>query len=126
MMRTMTMLNESGDVTIEWLPENDEAMMAVIERKMAAGVSFFIVPMTKAGKPDKRKKPFKIEDAEQARARRAVSIPDADLAKFVSDGLGDVAKSPEQPMGRGSVRRARTPREAAKNHTIGVAPRRGG
>ncbi len=125
-MRTLTMLNQSGDTTISWLPENDEAMMAIIEKKMAAGVSFFIVPLTKAGKPDRRKKPMQIESAEQARAQRAVSIPDADLAKFVSDGLGEVVASPAEPMGRGTVRRARTPREAAQNHTVGVAPRRGG
>lgn len=124
--RSLTMLNQSGDTTITWEPENDEAMMAVIEKKMAAGVSFFIVPVTKAGKPDKRKKPVRVDNAEQARRARAVSIPDADLAKFVSDGLGDVAKAPEQPLGRSTVRRARTPREAVENHTVGVAPRRGG
>ena len=126
MTRSLTMLNQSGDTTVTWEPENDEAMMAIIEKKMAAGVSFFIVPMTKTGKPDKRKKPVKVENAEQARRARAVSIPDADLAKFVSEGLGDVIKAPEQPMSRGSVRRARTPREAVDNHTVGVAPRRGG
>lgn len=124
--RSLTMLNQSGDTSITWEPENDEAMMAIVEKKMAAGVSFFIVPMTKAGKPDKRKKPIKVESAEQARAARAVSIPDADLAKFVSDGLGDVAPSPAQPLARGSVRRAKSPREVVDNHTVGVAPRRGG
>lgn len=124
--RSLTMLNQSGDTTISWLPENDEAMMAIIEKKMAAGVSFFIVPTTKAGNPDKRKKPIRIDNPEAARAARAVSIPDADLAKFVSDGLGDVSPAPTQPLSRGSVRRARTPREAVENNTVGVAPRRGG
>ncbi len=94
MIRSLTMLNQSGDTTVTWEAANDDAMLAIIERKMAAGVSFFIAPMTKAGKPDKRKKAQRIDNPEQARAARAVSIPDSDLAKFVSDGLGDVIKAP--------------------------------
>jgi hypothetical protein len=126
MIRSLTMLNQSGDTTVTWEAANDDAMLAIIERKMAAGVSFFIAPMTKAGKPDKRKKAQRIDNPEQARAARAVSIPDSDLAKFVSDGLGDVIKAPEQPLSRGTVRRARTAREAVENHTVGVQARRGG
>lgn len=125
-MRSLTMLNESGDTTITWEPENDAAMLEIIERKMAAGVSFFVVPMTKSGSPDRRRKPVRIEAAEQARVARSVSIPDADLAKFVSDGLGDVASSPTQPLSKSAVRRARTAKEAVQNHTVGVAPRRAG
>ena len=40
---TITFLNSTGDVTITWSKEEEPAMLALIETKMAAGFSFFIL-----------------------------------------------------------------------------------
>ena len=51
MERSLTILNERGDTTITWPPESDDEMEKLIERKIAAGVTFYTVPKRKTGKP---------------------------------------------------------------------------
>jgi hypothetical protein len=125
--RSLTFLCEAGDVTLTWQPDEDEHMLALIERKMAAGVSFFIVPQRKPKQRGSVKKPFKMTDTKQALKYRALSIPDSDLSKFVLDGRGTVTTSLEPPkMEDTKVRRAKTAKEVATNHTVAVRPRAGG
>lgn len=41
--RSMTLLNEMGDVEVTWDSKNDDAMREVIDKKMKEGVRFFIL-----------------------------------------------------------------------------------
>ena len=115
--RSLVLLNESGDTTITWEPHEDDAMMAIIEKKMAAGVTFYIVTPRKA-------KPKKLKAAGDALKHRALSIPDSDFSKFVMEGRGKAVQTSAEPVK--TVRRAKTAKEVAGGHAVGVAPRRGG
>ena len=123
--RSLTLLNEMGDTKITWTPEQDDEMEAIITRKMAAGVTFYIVPARKPGQKGRLAKPSKLKDAAKAREHRALSIPDADFSKFVLEGKGEAIVSAEGTPVE-TVSRAKTAKEVASGHSIGVKPRRGG
>lgn len=123
--RSLTMLNEKGDTKITWPPEHDDEMEAIIARKMAAGVTFYIVPVRKSGQRGPTGKPKPLTDAAKAREHRALSIPDADFSKFVLEGKGEVLVTVE-PAVTQTVTRAKTPKQVATGHSVGIQPRRGG
>lgn len=122
--RSLTMLNESGDTTITWEEPNDAKMLEIIERKMAAGVIFYVTPPRKPGARGRAPGPKPLKNAADALAHRSLSIKDADLSKFVLDGHGTVVPSPSEPVQ--TVKRAKTAREVATGNSVGVQPRRGG
>jgi hypothetical protein len=121
--RLLTMLNECGDTTISWTEDRDEEMEAIIRKKMAEGITFFIVERGKGQTLTKRGP--QLTDAADAHKQRALVIPDEDLAKFVSSGAGQASASPDEPVKKSKV--SRDAKEVAKSEqTIGVRPRRGG
>lgn len=115
--RALTMLNEMGDTTITWSEDRDDVMEQVIQKRMDAGCSFFIID-TRFG----TRKPLK--KAADANKYRLLAIPDEDFAKFVGDGTIELVKTPEQPAT--IKRKAKTAKEVSQSESIGVAPRRGG
>lgn len=127
MDRSLILLNERGDTTITWEPAHDDDMEALIAAKMAAGVMFYIIAQRKAGQKGRTPKPKALADAADARKHRALSIPDADFSKFVLDGKGTAVLStavPAEPIA--TTHRAKTPKDVATGHSVGVQPRRGG
>jgi hypothetical protein len=122
--RSLTILDRTGDTTITWEPDQDDAMEEIIKRKMDAGVSFFIIAERKPGQRGRLPKPKKLTDPAKARAYRALKIPDEDFSKFVLEGKGRAEPTP--PGSVDTVRRAKTPREAATSKTVAVQPLRGG
>lgn len=121
-MRALTMLNEAGDVTIVWEESSDEAMERIIEEKMKAGCSFFIIEPRFGGLAAPLKRP--LQAAADALKHRALAIPDADLAAFVGAGAGALTPTPDKPAK--TARRAKTAKEAAQAETVGVQARKGG
>lgn len=122
-MRSLTMLNESGDTTISWTPDRDAEMEEIIKKKMGEGVTFFVVE--RKGRPAApAKRGPKLEDAAAANRQRTLVIPDEDLAKFVSDGAATVERTPDAKIETSRV--SRDPKEIAKSETVGVKQRRGG
>jgi hypothetical protein len=120
--RAMTLLNEQGDTTLVWEEEQDDEMIEIIRRKMAEGITFFTIEPRFLGiLPPKR---TKITDAEQARDKRAVAIPDADFRRFVETGAGTTVKTPEDAV-RGATLE-RDPEKVAKGQSVGVRQMRGG
>lgn len=120
--RAMTLLDETGDVTIMWSEQNDDDMEAMIQRKMDAGITFFLVEPRFGGVVPPELKPLK--KAADARKYRAISIPDDEVAKFVEDGKAEVVPTPAARV-KGS-RVSRSAKEIAAGESIGVRPRRGG
>lgn len=118
-MGSLTMLNEAGDTTISWTEDRDEEMQKIIEKKMAEGVTFFIVddeqPATSRG--------ARLESAKDAKTRTVI-IPDEDLQKFVESGAGQVNKASGKRIERTRV--SRDAKEVAKSTSVGAKPRRGG
>lgn len=121
-MGALTMLNESGDTTIVWDEDQDAQMEEIIAKKMAAGVTFFIVEPRFFGLLPPKKTPLK--DAANAVKHRALSIPDSDLAKFVESGAGEAVKTPDAPVK--TVRKAKNAEEVAASQSVGVKPMKGG
>lgn len=116
-MGALTMLNESGDVTISWTPDRDDEMEAIIEKKMAEGITFFIIE-----KPEGAR--MRLESAADASKHRAIAIPDDDFRKFVDDGSGKAIETPAEPLGK--TRISRNAKEIASSQSVGVKQRRGG
>ena len=117
MIRSLTMLNESGDTTIAWTEDRDDEVEAIIAKKMAEGCTFFIIePRMGLRSP--------LTDAADARKHRALAIPDADWAKFVGEGGGEAVKTPAAPVKKTRV--SRSAKEVASSQSVGVRPMRGG
>lgn len=114
--RTTTFLNECGDTTISWSEDRDAEMEAIIEKKMAEGVTFFIVERSGAR--------MKLTSAGDARKHRALAIPDEDLRKFVEAGSGEATAAPTEPVRKSKV--SRSAKEVAKSTSVAVKQRRGG
>lgn len=76
--RSMTLLNETGDVTIAWSAAEDAKMLEMIERKMAEGYTFFIIK--------RRFKVFsqhkEIVSVADLKGRREVVLKDADAERL--------------------------------------------
>lgn len=121
--RALTLLNETGDVTITWDAENDESMLAIIQKKMDAGIVFFLIEPRMGGivAPDTSKQLKKPKDALK---HRALSIKDADFEAMVAEGKADLVKTPDARAT--TVRRATKAQEVVTGESVGVRPMRGG
>jgi hypothetical protein len=120
--RATTLLNEQGDITIVWEKADDETMQEVIEKKMAEGVSFFIIEPRMGGLQAPRK--TELANAVDAMRQRALTVKDEDFAKFVGLGTVNVVKSSDKPVR--TVRKTKSAKEAASSETVGVRPMKGG
>lgn len=121
MTRSLTLLNGFGDVTIVWDESSDDAIEEIVRKKMAEGVTFFIVEPVAGGLAAPRR--TEVTDPAAIRERRAVVVDDADLGAFVSMGLGGLQKTEGR---RKTVRKAKEPKEVAKGRSVAVKPRAGG
>ncbi len=119
-MGALTMLNQKGDTTIYWSPDRDDEMEAIIEKKMAAGCSFFIIDQRFGHRQ-------KLTEASEASKHRMLAIPDEDFRNFVGDGEpGTAVAVPTPAKAAKTIRKAKTAKEVAKSESVGVMPRRGG
>jgi hypothetical protein len=123
MTRALTLLNDQGDVTISWSADRDEEMTQIISKKMAAGVTFFLIePRLDPNGPLVRGKPLK--KAADAKKYHSLLVRDEDLAKFVESGAGEAIKTPDARVK--TVKRSKDPAEVARSESVGVRPNRGG
>lgn len=115
--RSLTLLNEMGDMTLTWEEDKDEYMAEIIQKKLDQGVRFFIIePFTKNQIEVKKLSDIK---------GRTLSIPDADIEKLLTDGkVGLIKRLVSSAID--TIRPATTVKEVVKNHTIGVKQMVGG
>lgn len=117
-MRSLTMLNESGDTTIAWTEDLDDEIEGIIRKKMEEGITFFIVQREHGTR-------MELKDASDAKKHRALAIPDDDLRKFVDGGAtATVTPTPREKITDSRV--SRDPKEVAKSTSVGVKQRKGG
>jgi hypothetical protein len=121
--RALTILNETGDVTITWDEDADERILPIIVKKMAAGIAFFLIEPRMGGlvAPDTSKPLKKITDALK---HRALSMKDEDFESMVAEGKAELVRTPAAPAR--TVRKAKTAREVTTGESVGVQPMRGG
>ena len=73
--RALTILNETGDTTIVWTDDRDAEMEAIIAKKMAEGITFFIiVPRFYGLLPPKKTKLTDAADASKHRVGGCATI----------------------------------------------------
>ncbi len=121
-VRATTILNQRGDTTIVWTEDRDAEMTEIIRKKMAEGITFFVITPRFGGWLPSRKE--KLEHPEDANAQRALSIPDEDFARFVEGGSGEAVKTPTARVE--GARIERDPTKVAKTESVGVKPMKGG
>lgn len=119
--RSMTLLNEHGDIEIAWDSQHDDAMREIIAKKMAEGVRFFIIKPLFGSTIFMRKAQMKtLADLNSNR----VSIKDDALAAMFSAGKIAVFRSGETAIDTQGV--AKTPDDVINNKTVGVRALQGG
>lgn len=116
-LRATTLLNAAGDTTIAWTEDRDAEMEAIIARKMAEGVTFFVIE-PRAGLRSKLQSPG------DALRHRALAIPDEDFARFVDAGSGEAVPTPKAPVKRARI--SRSAKEVASSQSVGVRQMQGG
>jgi hypothetical protein len=116
--RSMRLLNEMGDIEVEWGPETDERMRAIIQKKMDAGVRFFQV--TVHGTKAKRTRIKSVDDL----AKRRVNVADEDIEKAFFDGA--VTFTRREGSEDIEITRVEDAAIAARGQTVGMRQYTGG
>lgn len=119
-MGAITMLNERGDTTICWSSDRDDEMERIIQAKMDAGCTFFLIDPRFGTREPLRN----VADANKA---RMLAIPDEDFAAFVGGGAPGSAVTVMTPAKPAKIRRkATSAKEVVKGEAVGLRPRAGG
>ena len=126
---SIVFLNMTGDITITWDAQNEDAILALVEKKMKEGYSFFILKPRITGLLGKKK--VAIENVEDARRAGHIVAPDA-LANKIMAKLGDEdveavvasgqaqVKSQQKVTDLDTVRRAKDAKEVTQSQTVAV------
>ena len=123
MPSTQYMLRGHGDLTIEWDEKNHDEAVKLIQAKMDAGVSFFIVDPTSR----KKKKPLMPISAPSDATARKVFVRDADIKHFVESGFASITSfGTTAEMTIATIGKAKTAEQAARTDTVAVQPSTGG
>lgn len=120
-MGSCRILDKSGDITVAWTEDQDEAVAAVIQKKMDQGIRFFIV------------KPFSGDQIQITKITdvvgREVRIHDEDFGKLLADGKVGIfsrAAAAASSMARAAAHVVTDAREASRSHTMAVRQFAGG
>lgn len=116
--RSMRLLNEMGDIEVEWGPEADERMRAIIQSKMDAGVRFFQVTVT--GTKAKRTRIKSVGEL----AKRRINVADEDIEKAFFDGAVSFAR--REGSEDIEITRVEDAATAARGRTVGMRQYTGG
>lgn len=132
---TMTLLNQTGDVTITWTKGEDAAIREFVEKKLKEGHSFFIMDRPPFLKRLFGAKPTQIavRSVDELPENRSLVLADSDAqALFDSQKVSvvstPVGRSAQSSSGQPAVmRRARNTDEVVKSrHTAMLKPIVGG
>lgn len=118
LIRVMSMMDSSGDTSFGWDAADDEWVIPMIRAKMAAGYTFWIVERNPL-------REVRLERAEALGENRHVIIKDTAARELFEQGRIGLASITEHGEAK-TLRRARTPEEAAGNDTVAHRPLRGG
>ena len=122
-------LNMTGDIHITWDKQNEDAILALVEKKMKEGYSFFILKPRVGGLLGNKK--VAISDVADARRAGGLVVPDA-LAEKVLAKLDDADLEAAVAAGKAHVmscdkvtdidtaRRARAAWEVVGSHSVAV------
>lgn len=132
---SLTFLNNTGDVTITWSPENDEKIKDLVRQKMAAGYVFFTLRKVVIESIKVKRKigekgvdtitSLVIEDSEFDKLVK--DMDDRDLATLLKDRTAQLAKRKGKSKEFTSAGIAKTPEDVVRGkQAIAVRPVVGG
>lgn len=128
---TIVFLNMTGDVTITWDDQNEAAVLALVQKKMNEGYTFFILKPRFGGLLGNHLVPLK--NIEDARAQGKVVAPDALTDRIIAQ-LDDADLTAEVSNGRARIRtsteavqldagyRAKSARDVLGQQAVAVRP----
>jgi hypothetical protein len=120
-IRSMTLLNETGDLTIAWEADDDERMREMIQAKMDQGYSFFAVRR----KLGVRRK-VRVTKASDLGSDRKVVLKDADAERLFREGTVGLVTGGQPNAEIETSGRVSDAAQAARQETVAVRPARGG
>lgn len=106
-----TILNEFGDIVIEWDEESHDEMVEVIQQKLDQGYVFFIIEKKFFNLFDAKKR---IQDAKQIKNRK-VLVEDHAFRDMI---LAGKAVETNHKQSYSAIRPAFDANEIASNHTV--------
>lgn len=119
--RSLTLLNEMGDIEVTWDSSNDHVMREVIEKKMKEGVRFFILKPVLGGAFYRKTALRTMSDLKENR----VKIGDNDIENLFVEGKVQVVRTASGAE-LDTIGIAKTPEQAAKTRTVGIKAFSGG
>lgn len=125
----MTLLNETGDITITWTDEEDSEVRAMVAKKMEQGYSFWVVERPSWWKEilGAKAQQVRVTDISQLkRGERSVVLADKDVEALFEQGKVGVVKSMPKHGEVETTRRARTVQDVMTNNTLAIRPIAGG
>jgi hypothetical protein len=119
-VRSLTILNLSGDSTLAWGPDNDALMRDIVERKMREGFSFFVMERRWTGLLPDRK--ALVTDIDKAMASRKLTMADDLFASIVTDSGVQLVRTPSREGGVriGDAQMTRDPAVVASSQCVAV------
>ncbi len=125
-VRSLTILNLSGDSTLIWAPENDALMEGVIGERMRNGFAFFVMRRRWGGLLPDRK--VRVTDLAKAMESRKLTMADEVFAGIVGQGGVQLVRTPAQRsgLGTGDAQLTRVPALAAASQCLVVRQPVGG
>lgn len=126
-IRSMTLLNISGDITLTWTEEQDKNIEKLIQEKIKEGYSFFSYqPNTGLKKFFKEKSLKKIQTTKNLTERKITikDIHDEKISDFVTQNSIAVLKMTGSKFK--AIEKLKEPKKISKSHTVAVKRIQGG
>lgn len=119
---TMTLFNETGDITIAWDDSNTDLIKEKIKKKLEEGYTFFIVKKRFFGIFETKEK---LIDAGVLKKGDKILVKDKEIEELFSKGAVGLINNKEN-IEFETDRRTANVNEIIENDTIALRPLRGG
>lgn len=125
MSRHMIITGKDGDVEFVWDKDQDDAVRAMIEKKLSEGVRFMIRKPILGSKLTRTKE---IKKVSQIKGRHVVAktINDQDVRDLFTSGKVEMARSDDRWYAKETPVVSTSPDEIMQSQSVGLAPMRGG
>lgn len=117
-MRSLSLLNEMGDLTITWEADKDDEMAAIIQKKLDQGVRFFLI------EPFNKSQATEVKTLADIKGRQ-ISVPDEDVEKLFTDGKVGIIKRITGAI-IDTIGYSTDAKEIARSHSVGTKQFQGG